>query len=156
ESRFVFSGVRFIDDDGADVAAREPYAAELRRRQDEIAGYPAIGFPLLLTNVAISTGNFFFHRSVLAKIGYFRSYRYVHDWDFLLRALLFTQPAYVPEPLYRYRLHGTNTFRSLEEVGAVECPDMRRRFLRAACGGRYPNSLAPSPRNWPVYFDLFV
>jgi glycosyltransferase involved in cell wall biosynthesis len=156
EARFVFSGVRYVDDDGVDVTETLPFARELHGSQRTIAAYPSVGWALVPRNVTISTGNFFFQRSLVAEIGYFRPYRYVHDWDFVLRALLVTEPLYVPEPLYFYRLHADNSFPQLESAAAVECPELMRRFMRAAVTERWPNRLAPSPRNWPVYFDHFV
>lgn len=155
-ARFAFSGVRFVDDAGTDVSEKVPYARDLVRRQAEIAGYPTPGFAIVLTNVAISTGNFFFARSLLEEIGYFRPYRYCHDWDFLLRALLVTEPLYVPEVLYWYRLHGQNSFTALDSAAAWECPELMRRFMRGTIAERHANRLAPSPRNWPGYFEYFV
>jgi glycosyltransferase involved in cell wall biosynthesis len=155
-SRFAFTGVRFVDDHEVDVTETDAFARDHHRRQQEIDSYPSIGFAILRSNVAISTGNFFFARSLLDEIGFFRPYRYVHDWDFLLRAVLFTEPVYVPELLYLYRLHQGNTFRSLGSLDAEECPEVLRRFLRAAITGGYPNPLAPSPRNWPDYFERFL
>jgi len=155
-SRFAFTGVRFVDDRDADVTNTDAFARDHHRRQQEIDSYPSVGFAILRSNVAISSGNFFFARSLLDEIGFFRPYRYVHDWDFLLRVVLFTEPVYVPDPLYSYRLHQGNTFRSLGSLDAEECPELLRRFLRAAITGRYPNPLAPSPRNWPDYFERFL
>lgn len=155
-ARFAFTGVTYVDDAGADVGAVLPYAEDLVRKQAAIPRFPSVGFALVLTNVAISTGNFFFERRLLDAIGWFRPYRYVHDWDFILRALLVTEPLYVPEPLYRYRLHPTNSFTALGDAAAVECPALMRRFMRATITERWPNRLAPSPRNWPVFFDTFV
>jgi glycosyltransferase involved in cell wall biosynthesis len=155
-ARFAFTGVRVIDERDGDVPDDVPFARDVRRRQREIAGYPSVGFATLLSNVAVSTGNFFFERALLNEVGFFRPYRYVHDWDFLLRVVLFTEPLFVPAPLYAYRLHATNTFRSLGTLDEVECPQVLRRYLRAAVSGRPPNRLAPSPRNWPGYFETFL
>jgi glycosyltransferase involved in cell wall biosynthesis len=155
-ARFAFSAVRYVDDDGRDVSASSPYAADLVAKQDAIRTFPSVGFALVLSNVTISTGNFFVARSLVDEVGGFRPYRYVHDWDWALRALLVTEPLYVPEVLYRYRLHGTNSFTSLGDAAAVECPELMRRFLRATMTERWPNRLAPSPRNWPVYFEWFL
>ena len=93
-TRFVFSGVRYVNDTSADVTDTLPFAQELQRTQRAIPSFPSVGFALLTCNVAISTGNFFFARSLVTQIGYFRPYRYVHDWDFILRALLVTEPLY--------------------------------------------------------------
>lgn len=154
---FAFSRVRCLDGHGRDVTASAPYAQELARKQDEIAAMPAVGFALMLTNVAISTGNFLFRRSLLDALGGFRPYKLVHDWDFILRALLLTEPLFVDAPLYGYRLHGENSFPSLlSSVAAVECPELMRRFLKAASAARPRNALCPSPLNWPGFFEAFV
>jgi glycosyltransferase involved in cell wall biosynthesis len=155
-NRFAFSAVRFVDAAGNDISAVSPFARDLVEKQSAIAGFPSVGFALTLTNVAISTGNFFFAKSLVADIGYFRKYRYCHDWDFALRALLFTEPLYVPEPLYLYRLHGANSFLGLDSAAATECPELMRRYMKAARQGHYPNQLAPCPANWPVFFDVFI
>jgi glycosyltransferase involved in cell wall biosynthesis len=155
-SRFAFSRARYVDEESSDVTKSWKYATELHQRQKEIDQFPSVGFALIHTNVAISTGNFVFERSLLSDIGFFRPYRLVHDWDFALRALLFSEPIFVDQALYAYRLHDRNSFPSLWEAGATECPELMRRFLKAASSGIYPNKLAPSPRAWPGYFEYFV
>jgi glycosyltransferase involved in cell wall biosynthesis len=155
-ARFLFTQVGCIDDRDQDVTHSWPYAQDLFKKQQEIASYPSVGFAIVLTNVAISTGNFFFERSLIAEIGAFRAYRYCHDWDFLLRALLFTEPLYVPEPLYLYRLHQGNSFLGLQSAAAWECPELMRRFMKATVTERHPNRVAPSPRNWPGFFEYFI
>ncbi|MHB8872542.1 MAG: glycosyltransferase family 2 protein [Myxococcaceae bacterium] len=155
-ARLLFSEVRCVDERGLDITQSWPYATDLFRKQREIAEYPSVGFALVLTNVAISTGNFFLQRALLDEVGLFRPYRYCHDWDFVLRALLVTEPFYVAKPLYAYRLHRENSFLALQEAAARECPELMRRFLKAAVTGRPANRLAPSPRNWPGYFEYFI
>jgi glycosyltransferase involved in cell wall biosynthesis len=156
-SDFAFSQVRYFDRDDRDVSIELPYARELTAKQAAIASFPTVGFSLVLTNVAISTGNFLFRRRLLAQVGSFRPYKLVHDWDFILRCLLRTEPVYVPRPLYGYRLHAENSFTELmSTVAATECPELMRRFLKAACGQSTANPLCPSPRNWPHFFDTFI
>ncbi|MCC6805877.1 MAG: glycosyltransferase [Deltaproteobacteria bacterium] len=155
--RFAFSHVRYIDPEGADVSATWDYARDLHHKQRAIESFAAVGYALMLTNVAISTGNFVFALSLIDDVGHFRPYRYVHDWDFALRALLVTEPLYVPEALYNYRLHAANSFRSLDAAAAVECPELMRRFMKSAMTStRLDNERCPSPANWPGYFEYFV
>lgn len=156
-ARFVFSEVWYVDGDGRDVTHGSPYAAELRQKQQAIATFPSVGWALIPTNVAISTGNFFFERALADEVGAFRPYRLVHDWDFVLRALLVTEPLYVPRPLYGYRLHGTNSFTGLlGEVAARECPELMRRYWKAAFGAAPKNRLAPSQAHWPYFCEAFL
>lgn len=156
KARFLFSQVRFVDDDERDITQSFAFAKDLFQKQNAITRFPSVGYSLVLTNTAISTGNFFFHRSLVREVGFFRPYRYCHDWDYALRALLVTEPAYVAEPLYAYRLHPTNSFKGLQKAAEVECPELMRRFLKAAVQDRPLNKLAPSPSRWPVFFETFI
>ena len=79
-------------------------------------GRAASGDPLpalLRINVAISTGNFVFRRSLLEKTGGMCAFRVCHDWDFILGASYYTPLAFVGEPLYEYRVHRANTYSGL-------------------------------------------
>jgi glycosyltransferase involved in cell wall biosynthesis len=155
KARFLFSSISCIDDAGREVV--NAYAKNLLGKQSSISAFPTVGWALVESNVAISTGNFFFERKLVDEVGFFRPYRLVHDWDFVLRALLVTEPVWVPEPLYAYRLHGSNSFTALMgEVAARECPELMRRYWKAAVRTRPSNVLAPSPHHWPVFGDLFL
>jgi len=126
---FAFSGTRFIDDDLVDVSDVNAYVSQLR---DDIAACEAAPDPmhaLVQRNVAISTGNFCFRRSLLEQIGGFSSFRVCHDWDFILAASYVTPIRFVPEPLYQYRLHGTNTYVGLRMLGHAEEDQVLGRFF---------------------------
>lgn len=153
---FAFSGVRYVDEKNLDISTELPFARELKIKQNEITHYPSVGFALILSNVAISTGNFVFTRNLFERVGFFRPYRYVHDWDFILRSLLIDEPIYVPELLYNYRLHPNNSFLELQEAAGTECPELMRRFLKAVYQSKTLNKICPSPLNWPGYFDYFL
>lgn len=60
-------------------------------------------------NVAMTTSNFFFSRTVWEETGAFRSLRYTHDWDWALRASERFGVTRLNESLLRYRVHGKNT-----------------------------------------------
>jgi glycosyltransferase involved in cell wall biosynthesis len=154
-ARFGFSAVTFIDSDGKE-ATESSYAATLMRKQRAISEFPSVGFALLDSNVTISSGNFVFERSLLNAVGAFRPYRHCHDWDFVLRALLLTEPLYLAKPLYRYRLHPGNSFPLLAAEGEIEGAEILTRFFHESLDGKPPNRLAPSGARWPVYFNLFV
>lgn len=68
----------------------------------------------LLGNIATTTSNFFFHSEAVEEIGLFNSYRYAHDYDFALRALLRYRGKFlflVDNQYLFYRLHAKNTIR---------------------------------------------
>ena len=67
-------------------------------------------------NLAISSGNLFFKREVLENIGLFRDFKYVHDWDFLLRSALITHTVFCGSTCYYYRMHSTNSYLELNSM----------------------------------------
>ena len=67
-------------------------------------------------NLAISSGNLFFKRDVLENIGLFRDFKYVHDWDFLLRSALISHTVFCGSTCYYYRMHSTNSYLALNSM----------------------------------------
>ncbi|MCW2274664.1 glycosyltransferase [Rhodoblastus acidophilus] len=164
-SEFAFTAVDTFSESrskaGSDASEATPAFPEslilLRVRQLlNIARDPTLGYSLLRQNVAISTGNFFFSRRLANDIGGFQPLKYCHDWDFILQALVRTQPVFVDEVLYDYRLHPTNSFRSLQHLAQVETEVVLRRFFRAILMGPAPNPKCPSPQRDMGNFEAFV
>lgn len=56
-----------------------------------------------------TTSNMVFRKELHARIGGFGSYRYVHDWDFALRAMALGRPLYLQRYITTYRIHPNNT-----------------------------------------------
>ncbi len=68
--------------------------------------------PLLAhQNFLATTSNMVFRKALFQKIGGFADLRYVHDWDFGLRAALEGTVAYIPHALTGYRVHASNTIK---------------------------------------------
>jgi glycosyltransferase involved in cell wall biosynthesis len=155
-AELAFSAVRYIDARGENVDGRDETAARLAASQRAIATFPSVGFALLRENVAISTGNLVFRRALLSRVGGFRDLRYCHDWDFVLRCLLETEPIFVDAPLYEYRLHSTNSFRSLAEVAGAETQRCLQTYFAAVRRSAFENRRAPGPGTWPRVFERFV
>jgi glycosyltransferase involved in cell wall biosynthesis len=155
---FVFSRVQYIDEEDTLVTNSHPVARNYFRYQRNInfKQFPSVGFACLSANVSISTGNFVFTRSLFNRVGEFNDYLYCHDWDFLLRSLVYTEPFYLEEDLYYYRFHGKNSFESLGAIGPQECASLLRNFFSKVQSNWSPNTLAPSQLNWPGFFELFI
>jgi glycosyltransferase involved in cell wall biosynthesis len=99
------SGLRFMDADGQPVA-NEWYE---QARAFHLAG-AELAVALLNGNFVMTTSNLMFRLGVLNPVGRFAALRYVHDLDWLLRALaLGRRIALVDRPLLSYRKHGRNT-----------------------------------------------
>lgn len=80
---------------------------------------------LVCQNYIATTSNMLFTKDLWEKIGGFRDYRYVHDWDFALRAMSLGRPDYINEYLTFYRVHGSNT---ISESRASQNEEVRRMF----------------------------
>ena len=76
-----------------------------------------------------TTSNTVFRKSLYSKIGGFQAYRYVHDWDFALRAMVLGKPLYIRRFLTAYRLHSTNTISEGREKVNLEATDLFARLL---------------------------
>lgn len=67
---------------------------------------------LLLTNFVSTTSNVMFSRRLYECVGGMRNLRFVHDWDFLLRAARQFRCKLIECPLLKYRIHESNTISS--------------------------------------------
>lgn len=110
-SIFLFTDIDFINKDGRKI---ENEAKWLRNLQLKFSECKSLKETLLTGNIAVTTSNFFFKSNITKEIGNFEPYRYVHDYDFILRALFKYEKnfQYIIEKKYIfYRLHGANTVR---------------------------------------------
>jgi glycosyltransferase involved in cell wall biosynthesis len=155
-SRIAFSKIKVIDENGINVNETNEEARRFAGIQELINQYPTVGFALIPQNIAISTGNLIFERALYLEVGGFRSLKYCHDWDFILRCVLITEPIFIKTTHYCYRLHENNSFRSLGKVVKREVGIVLGSFFNAIRHKKYSNSVAPSPINFPNEFRVHV
>ena len=149
-----FSGVEFFGD--ADEPDLAMFPRWMEMSFDLGRCFPTVGFSLLISNIAMSTGNFLFTRDLHQIAGGFdESMPICHDWQFLLDALRVTEPRFVPDPLYRYRIHGTNTYRQHADPSGREMRLLHHAYFSWATAPT-GNPLAPTPRNFPRWMPFFV
>ncbi|WP_029008326.1 glycosyltransferase family 2 protein [Azospirillum halopraeferens] len=130
---FVAGHILIMDEEGRPLGRKRgpldpeyPFPAGL-----DVAGLLAAGdlLPLLANqNFLATTSNMMFTRALWQRIGGFADYRYVHDWDFALRAAVLGTPAYLPLYLTSYRVHRSNTISESTERVDRETTDVFRRF----------------------------
>lgn len=154
-SRFVITRVAYMDADDLPLPPEAPHRYYYDETQRDRRKYPTNGFELVRHNYAISTGNFFFHRSLYEQVGPFRPYLTCHDWDFILRALLVEEIHYLDEPLYLYRVHPGNTLRNIsQQVRWQEIDEVISNYILHA--EEALNPLAPSKKNYDGYWEGFL
>jgi glycosyltransferase involved in cell wall biosynthesis len=149
-ARWAFSGVRFIPgatgEFSADDTAKITHLGWLSENLEDL---PAVSHAFLHANVAISTGNLFMERQFAIECGPFEDLRYNHDWEFCLRAIWMGEPAYLPEPAYLYRLHGSNTINESRGAALAEANAILAAALARSRSAEPPaNPLAPTRLRW--------
>jgi glycosyltransferase involved in cell wall biosynthesis len=111
---FVFGNLLLMNERGALVGAKRG-PLELRSPFGTSLGAPGAGQEhwlldlLSRENYLLSTSNMTFRKALHARVGGFAVFRYVHDWDFALRAMSLGRPLYVQRFLAAYRRHPHNT-----------------------------------------------
>jgi glycosyltransferase involved in cell wall biosynthesis len=80
-------------------------------------------------NFVATTSNMTFHKNLFDRIGGFADFRYVHDWDFALRATMHAKCIYTPNPLTKYRVHSGNTIKEVSPHIDGEAVRMLTRFV---------------------------
>ncbi|WP_186393193.1 MULTISPECIES: glycosyltransferase [unclassified Pannonibacter] len=144
KARFVFTYVDPIDDDGAPLPAEHRWRhwyADLKMQELDIA--PSISQLLLRYNIGVSTGNFFFHKSLIQEIGLFNDFRYAHDLDFMLRVSALEEPVLIRDKLYAYRIHASNTIGESDNLITDEVARIVRSYLKRSAEVHPANPLAP-------------
>ena len=158
-SEFAFGGVRVVDEN--DRPVDKGYGKAIMKYQDTARICPTITMALTRGNSTISTGNMAFTSRLYRELGGFRNYKYVHDWDFALRAALITEPVFVPDAYYIYRIHTGNTISELanhsEDANKMEGgsnrvgPNPLIDFLQKILMGQYTNERIPSREVWEYF-----
>lgn len=150
-----FSKVSFVDESGIAINNND-WKKWYNNSLCAVADNPTIGYALFVHNVCVTSGNMIFTRSLYDKLNGFSSHKFVHDWDFLLRACYFTEPVFVQEELMAYRIHRSNTTESVRSLLYAESLDALQRYFALYSTGDPPNALAPCKKYWPHFFKLFA
>ena len=102
------------------------HLSEYNARVDQQLGVEEL---LAWHNVTLTSGNLVVTKSLFEQAGGFAHYRMVHDWDMAFRLLLKSSPYVINRALYGYRIHDSNTFRSIPHSDAVrESEEVRANF----------------------------
>lgn len=152
---FAFTKVALVNEAGEPLPDDHAWPQWYETALSALENQPTVGFALFEQNFSVTSGNFAFTRALYDVLEGFSAHRFLHDWDFLIRATFYTEPLFVPEELMCYRIHGSNTTESVRPLLAQEAADALSRYRELCSRGAPPNKLAPHPCNWPYYFELF-
>jgi glycosyltransferase involved in cell wall biosynthesis len=114
QSDFIFGNLLLIDGTGRLVGAKRgpldpgvPFPQEFDLEKMVYSGN--LLDLLAHQNYVATTSNMAFTKALHARLGGFAAFRYVHDWDFALRAVVLGRFAYVRRYITAYRTHTSNT-----------------------------------------------
>ncbi len=156
-SQFAFSGVQFIDEQDRKINGSGEIPFFYHRALALRHYFKTLGLSLFRENISMSTSNFFMKRELVDQVGEFRSFKWVHDIDYLLRSLHFCEPLLVQDNLLSYRSHITNTIKTRDGRFFSESKQILSDYLNNVIFGKLPkNGLAPHPENWPHDFQYFL
>jgi glycosyltransferase involved in cell wall biosynthesis len=136
-AEFLFSDVVPITDAGQPIEDPSFFWNQWHRRNREY--YFRVrdlytGF--LHGNFMVTTSNLFLTRALAERVGPFAPLRYLHDYDYLFRALLACagNARYLDdEQLLYYRIHGSNTLSEAAIAGREQDQLVIRKYLLAKC-----------------------
>jgi glycosyltransferase involved in cell wall biosynthesis len=155
-AEFLFSKLRYVGKDGESLPQSSPFVRAYRDSLDASDIFPTKSFELLRYNYTVSSSNFFFSKKLHDTIGGFRNYKLCHDWDFVLKALIYSEPFFVNEFLMSYRIHGKNVIliESKNRTNEIETESVLFSYFQMAENPQ--NGLAPCWVNWGRYWSYFV
>lgn len=107
KAQFIITDVELIDESSHAVSS--PWLDGLRSVYNDTGSLEMV---FISGNIAVTTSNFFFRSKIVETLGEFKAYRYVHDYDYALRALLYDRDKFLllrDEKLLFYRRHRANT-----------------------------------------------
>lgn len=120
DAAFIFTNLSFINEKGKQLETHSEWYENLISIYNNRKSLEETFFA---GNIAITSSNFFFKSEILDEIGLFNSYRYVHDYDFILRVLHRYPDKFVylsDKKLLSYRLHETNTISDSSTMPRIE------------------------------------
>ena len=152
--QFLYTEISHIDDGGRLLEKTSPRRFYYQRSLAISKFFPTPSFELIRQNMVSTTSNFFFKHRLFQEVGQFRSFVTCHDWDFLLRTILITEPYFLKEELLNYRVHQQSTLNRMDHVRDQEVDRVVSGYLMNM--DKAENPLAPAPQNWDVYWDHFA
>lgn len=164
DTEFAFGGINVVDQN--DQAIMSGYGKEIMKYQYLIEKCPTVSMALARGNSTISTGNMIFSRKLYEQLKGFGNYKYVHDWDFALRASLVTEPSYVNDAKYYYRIHTGNTIAEISQEhknpDALEKPEDGKTiginplvmYFINIMNGKYTNKKIPPLEAWEYFVNF--
>ena len=150
-----FTLVTHINDNNEELAPNDPariwYSRSIAAENTAVA----VSHLLLGSNLAVSSGNIVFSRRLYTLSKGFQPYKLAHDWDFLLQIIPHSEPIFIKEALYYYRIHPNNASHEVNQFLHKETKEIYQDYFLNVISKKPENTYAPSFENWPYDFTGF-
>lgn len=150
-----FTLVAHINQQGAELAATDPAKGWYSRSLADETTAVSVSHQLLSSNIAVSSGNIIFSRRLWSLTKGFRNYKLAHDWDFLMQIIPHSEPIFIKEKLYYYRIHTGNASHEVNQFLAEESKAIYKDYFLSIALAKPQNPYAPSFENWSYNFIGF-
>lgn len=147
-AEWVFTEVQGIDQKNNPLSVGHPWRAWYEETLLLSHQQLTIGFQFLHDNLAVTSGNLFFTRSLYEKVGEFNRLQWAYAHDYALRALLFSEPLFLNDKSYFYRLGNENQFYHLQHQSQQEMLSVYKDYEQKVSKDPPLNKWAPSHWNW--------
>ena len=107
----IFSAIKGMDEHSHPLPVGHDWRNEYENSIYHLANMPTVGFQLMQSNLAKCAGNLFFSRNIYHRVSNFKNFEFLYDYDFILRCLLVTEPIFLNEELYFYRVYDNKNTR---------------------------------------------
>lgn len=127
----IYGNCIIINEDGTEIGAKYAHFQPQYGFPEEYDGTRIneglnVTDALLSQNFLATTSNMVFTRSLFNRLGGFQPFRYIHDWDFALRASLVGDVSYCNSLWVKYRIHGANTISESNHKVQIEVTRMMK------------------------------
>lgn len=157
KGEFLFTQVCGIDEKGKLLGQDHPFWQWKQDWEFQSNLLPTIGFKLLKKMAPASLGNVFLSKRIADKIGYLQESLQIHAaYDYILRALYYSEPIFLKEELYFYRFFKDDQKIQQEpfNLHEVEVSQIRKDYL-LRISQPPENKMAPCQHYWPMAFSSF-
>lgn len=151
-SEMAFTTIQAIDKELSPLPFGHTWRNVYERQLAGLGNAPTIGFQLLEGNLAVTVGNLLFSKKLWSRLEGFKDFEFAYVYDFILRALLLIEPAFLDEELLTYRIQDDIDVK-LKKLSDQEIHEIYQNYLVTSS---FPpeNTKAPCHCYWPLTFSL--
>lgn len=149
---WAFTAIKLVDHNGHLLPVGDPCRNNYEFLLHQLVIMPTVGFQLLFGNLIKSVGNLLFSQNIYKTIGNFKNSP-IAEYDFAIRTLLQSEPIFLSDDLYFYRLNAQRYEYNSTTIN-LEIKNIHQHYLLETSFSAPKNLQAPCHWYWPLAFSL--